>query len=76
MHLKGKVNEPFFEHMAIDIEMIRMIPIYEGVQSPFAIAHELGFVASTVNSIVKDSVRIKEQVRGTAMIITKNVKVQ
>jgi hypothetical protein len=52
-----------------------MIRKYEGGQSLLAIARELSRAVSTVNTIVKDAFRIKEHVKGTALmkstIITK-----
>ncbi|XP_066471494.1 tigger transposable element-derived protein 1-like isoform X2 [Tiliqua scincoides] len=51
----------------IDLEMkMRMINKYEGGQSLSSISRELGFAASTVSTILKDSARIKEHVRGSA----------
>lgn len=45
---------------------MRMIHKYEGGQSLSSISRELGFAASTVSTILKDSARIKEHVRGSA----------
>jgi hypothetical protein len=72
---KGK-TEPSHKRTAIDLEMkIRIIRKYEGGQRLSAISRELVFAVSTVNAIVKDATRIKEHVKGTAMmkstIITK-----
>lgn len=51
----------------IDLEMkMRMINKFEGGQSLSSISRELGFAASTVSTILKDSARIKEHVRGSA----------
>jgi hypothetical protein len=62
-------TEPSRKRTAIDLEMkIRIIHKYEGGQSLSAISRELGFAVSTVNTIVKDAARIKEHVKGTAML--------
>jgi transposase-like protein len=42
---------------------MKMIKKYEGGQSLSATARELGFSASTVNTIVKDADRIKEHLK-------------
>jgi hypothetical protein len=47
---------------------IRIICKYEGRQSLSAIAHELGFAISTVNTIFKDAACIIEHVKGTPMM--------
>jgi hypothetical protein len=48
------------------IAQIRMIWKYECGQTLSGIAHELSFVASIVNTMVKDAACIKEHVKGTA----------
>jgi transposase-like protein len=62
-------TKPSRKRTTIDLEMkIRIIRKYEGGQSLTAISRELGFAVSTVNTIVKDAARIKEHVKGTAML--------
>jgi hypothetical protein len=54
-------SKPFRKHTTIDVGMkTRMIHKYEGGKNVSAIACELGFALSTVNTIMKDAARIKE----------------
>jgi hypothetical protein len=76
---EGK-SEPSCKCNAIDLEMkIRMVHRYECGQILFAISCVLGFMVSTVNTIVKDAAHMKEHVKGIApvklaiIIIIRNV---
>jgi transposase-like protein len=64
-------SEPSRRRTAIDLEMkTKIIRKYEGGQSLSAVARELGFAVSTVNTIVKDAARIKEHAKRTSTMKT------
>jgi hypothetical protein len=70
--------EPAHKHKKIDLEQkIKMLKKYEGDQRLSSIACELDLATSTVKSILNDSARIKQHVKGSAhlksTVITKQL---
>jgi hypothetical protein len=67
-HVPEGKNEPLLKCTASDLNMKLRLCKYEGGNILSTVAHELGFVISTVNIIVKDAARLKGHVKITAMM--------
>jgi hypothetical protein len=69
-HAPDGKSEPSPKRTAIEFETkIRVIHKYECGQSVSAIARELGFAVSTLNTIIEDAVHITEHVNFTFHLI-------
>jgi transposase-like protein len=62
-------EEPSRKRHVIDFETkMKIIHKHEGGQTITSIARELGYAPSTINTIVKDAVCIRDHAKGTATI--------